>query len=223
MARLAFIDDHAMLADLARGALAADGHDVVYLPPAEVDELVDEVGAVGAVLVVVDLSLGADAPRGADVIAALCAHGHRCLALTGETDPIVLARCLEAGALGVVAKSSGFDSLVVSLVAALDGGDVEPSPTVRARWAQLLDAHRQAQRRQWVDFDRLTAREGIILGHLIEGRTAEEIARAEVSALATVRSHIKSILAKLGVRSQLAAVARARDAGWTPSGERSAA
>ncbi len=223
MARLAFIDDHAMLADLARTALAADGHDVVYVPPASVGTLIEAVGGVGAALVVVDLSLGADAPTGAEVIAALCAHGHRCLALTGETDPTVLAGCLEAGALGVVTKSSGFDSLVTNVVAALAGHEVDPSPTVRSRWAQLLDAHRQAQRRHRVDFDRLTAREGIILGHLIEGRTAEEIARAEVSALATVRSHIKSILAKLGVRNQLAAVARARDAGWTPPGESAAA
>ena len=46
------------------------------------------------------------------------------------------------------------------------------------------------------------------------GRPAEGIAKDLVVSLATVRSQIRSLLLKLGVHSQLAAVAMARCAGW---------
>ena len=55
-----------------------------------------------------------------------------------------------------------------------------------------------------------------MLGALIEGMSAEEIAEADFVALTTIRSQIRAILHKLGVRSQLAAVAQANRAGWQP-------
>ena len=48
-----------------------------------------------------------------------------------------------------------------------------------------------------------------MLGALIDGLSAEEIAEAHFVALTTVRSQIRAVLQKLGVRSQLAAVALA--------------
>ena len=53
----------------------------------------------------------------------------------------------------------------------------------------------------------LTASERRVLYFLTKGRSAQDIATELVVSLATVRSHIRSILRKLGVRSQLAAVA----------------
>jgi DNA-binding CsgD family transcriptional regulator len=44
---------------------------------------------------------------------------------------------------------------------------------------------------------------------MMEGRSAAEIATTLVVSLTTVRSHIRSILRKLNVNSQLAAVALA--------------
>jgi hypothetical protein len=52
----------------------------------------------------------------------------------------------------------------------------------------------------------------------MEGRTADVIAKSGCVALSTVRSQIKSILQKLGVNSQLAAVGLARQTGWTHGG-----
>ena len=49
----------------------------------------------------------------------------------------------------------------------------------------------------------------------MEGHCAEEIANAAFVSISTVRSQIKAILQKLGVNSQLAAVALARRAGWS--------
>ncbi len=73
-------------------------------------------------------------------------------------------------------------------------------------------------------FATLTYREEAVLAELLEGHCAEEIAKAAYVSISTIRSQIKSILQKLGVNSQLAAVALARRAGWSledPSGIRS--
>jgi len=53
----------------------------------------------------------------------------------------------------------------------------------------------------------LTTGERRVLFYLTEGWAAQDIAEELVVSLTTVRSHIRSVLRKLGVRSQLAAVA----------------
>jgi DNA-binding NarL/FixJ family response regulator len=55
-----------------------------------------------------------------------------------------------------------------------------------------------------------------VLAGLLAGEPAEAIAHRSYVSLATVRSQIRAILLKLGVNSQLAAVAMAREAGWSP-------
>ena len=57
-------------------------------------------------------------------------------------------------------------------------------------------------------------RECEVLAALIDGLSAEEIAETQYVALTTVRSQIRAVLQKLGVRSQLAAVAQANRVGW---------
>ena len=64
-------------------------------------------------------------------------------------------------------------------------------------------------------FADLTERERFVLAELMEGHCAEEIAQAAFVSISTVRSQIKAILQKLGVSSQLAAVALARRADWS--------
>ena len=76
-----------------------------------------------------------------------------------------------------------------------------------------LRAHRSQEGERLAPFSRLTVRECEVLQDLIEGKNAERIANDSFVSVATVRSHIKSLLAKLGVNSQLAAVAAAQRAG----------
>jgi DNA-binding NarL/FixJ family response regulator len=77
-----------------------------------------------------------------------------------------------------------------------------------------LRAHRAQEGERLAPFARLTVRECEVLQDLVEGKNAERIANDSFVSVATVRSHIKSLLAKLGVNSQLAAVAAAQRAGW---------
>jgi DNA-binding NarL/FixJ family response regulator len=73
---------------------------------------------------------------------------------------------------------------------------------------------RAAEARRLRPFEQLTRREAETLQRLCEGGVASAIAEEWVVSLATVRSHIRSVLVKLGVSSQLEAVALAHQSGW---------
>ena len=60
---------------------------------------------------------------------------------------------------------------------------------------------------------RLTAREADVLGLLARGRSYEQASDALGVSLHTVRSHVKNLYRKLGVRSGRAAVWRALELG----------
>jgi DNA-binding CsgD family transcriptional regulator len=78
----------------------------------------------------------------------------------------------------------------------------------------------------WAALMQLTPKEREVLLALMRGATAREISKECYVSLPTVRSQIRGILSKLGVSSQLAAVAVAYRSGWpantiSPFGERS--
>jgi two-component system, NarL family, nitrate/nitrite response regulator NarL len=72
--------------------------------------------------------------------------------------------------------------------------------------------------RQPREFDRLTPKEQQVLSALMRGSTARDICKQFYVAMPTVRSQIRSILIKLGVSSQLAAVVLAYQSGWPGGG-----
>jgi two-component system, NarL family, nitrate/nitrite response regulator NarL len=57
-----------------------------------------------------------------------------------------------------------------------------------------------------------------VLSMIVDGLSAAAIAEKSFVSLATVRTQIRSILQKLGVNSQLAAAALARNSGWALTG-----
>jgi two-component system nitrate/nitrite response regulator NarL len=69
--------------------------------------------------------------------------------------------------------------------------------------------------RQLLEFERLTRREEEVLSALMRGAKARDICVQSFVSMPTVRSQIRSILTKLGVTSQLAAVALAYQNGWS--------
>ena len=71
---------------------------------------------------------------------------------------------------------------------------------------------------QRLEFDRLTPREEEVLSALMRGAKARDICTQSYVSMPTVRSQIRSILTKLGVTSQLAAVALAYQSGWSGPG-----
>ena len=81
---------------------------------------------------------------------------------------------------------------------------------------RLLREHRQQDHQRLAPFEQLSPREQQVLASVMEGLSAEAIAERDYVSLSTTRTQIRSILTKLGVNSQIAAVAMARAAGWSP-------
>ncbi len=84
----------------------------------------------------------------------------------------------------------------------------------REELLELWQRTRRQQAAQRARLDRLTRREQEVLAHLMAGRPVREIAKHSVVSEATVRTQVKSVLAKLEVSSQLAAVGIAHELGW---------
>lgn len=206
------VEDHELLAQSLRYALRAEGLEVTIcddLSPAGVLSLV---AAVGPDLVLLDFDLGANGTS-LPLIARCHGHSTPVVMLTGVKDRTVLARCVEAGARGIIDKSQPLADLVAAVGQVATTGALM-TPHERQHWLAELREHRATEARRLERFDRLTDREGQVLEALLDGRSADRIAETSFVSIATVRSQIKSILAKLGVNSQLAAVALAQRSGW---------
>ncbi len=221
MSRVLIVDDHEVLSDTLQLALEANGvTEVGTLSPAGVDLRAAIASIETPEVALVDLDLGDSSPDGTDLIPLLTARGVRTIAFTGCNDAPTLGRCLEAGAIGVIHKSQPFDVVVAKVLGALDGQAVS---TEADKYQWLLAATREEHERERAcePFARLTPREGEVLASLMDGFHPEEIADRDSVSVVTVRSQLRSIFLKLGVTSQLAAVAEARRVRWRPPTSRS--
>lgn len=156
--------------------------------------------------VLLDIHLGGSVGSGIELIEPLLSMGAQVVMLTAEMRRMVLAECIEAGAAGWIGKGATLDEVDSTLRHVVAGGAII-GRTDRAALLDELRLERAGTLRAHATFERLTQREALVLSELIDGLGAEEIADAHFVALTTVRSQIRAVLQKLGVRSQLAAVA----------------
>ncbi len=214
-ARLLLVDDHQLLVETLQMSLRQAGFSVSAAPCGTFAEVLAEAAVVRPTLVVLDLDLQG-AGYGYDLIGPLSELGAQVLVLTGTVDRLELARCLEAGALGISNKAHGFSSVVDQIRRAVAGEMVTPI-TERTQMLADLAAHRRADDRRKAPFEALSARERDVLRQIVDGHQAAAIAKASYVSLATVRTQIRSILMKLDVTSQVTAVALAQQGGWFDS------
>ena len=131
------------------------------------------------------------------------------LLLANDPSDVGWGGLLGAGLSNIGPTSIGLDSLASSLRLLMSGGGVMASGERDHRvqdW-QRLEALRLLTAERVAD---LTPKEYAVLGELYEGRTVIEIAARAGVTEGTVRSQVKSVLRKLGVNSQIAAVAALR-------------
>jgi len=213
MARLTIVEDHELVAQTVAAALRAEGHAVTVVIPRAADEVLGLVRASEPEVVLLDFDLGVGEGLGLALIAPVVAGGARVLMVTGNHDRAALGACLESGAIGVVSKAQGFDQLIENVRAAIAGDQVMAEPD-RVELLEALRARRAKERELRAPFETLTPRETEVLREMMDGHSAEAIATAGFTSVATVRTQIAAVLRKLDVSSQLAAVGLARRSGF---------
>jgi DNA-binding NarL/FixJ family response regulator len=118
---------------------------------------------------------------------------------------------LKAGARGFLLKDSGPALLIQAMHAAADG-DALIAPSITARLlAAFSDVPRGRPPAQPVE--PLTGREEQVLVTVAQGRTNAEIAADLHVSLSTVKTHLASIMTKLGARNRVELVMWAYETG----------
>jgi DNA-binding NarL/FixJ family response regulator len=145
---------------------------------------------------VILLDLKLPGPDGIAVLGELKARGvtARVLVLTSATEPASASLAVRSGAAGVLYKDVDPDALVRAIRAVHDGHLLlapEAAGTLlrSANWA-------------WGGLDALTRREREVLAELAKGQSNREIARVLGVSEKTVKAHVSSVLAKLGVQDR---------------------
>lgn len=211
---MALVEDHALLSAALSAALTAEGFRVAIPAHTSLDAVLEELLRQGPLVALLDLDLG-PLGNGVDLVAPLAEAGCRPVIVSGSSDDWEIGRCLELGAAGWVAKTAGIDELLAAVQAAAEGRPVIAEQT-RTRLQGAWREWQAGRSAALAPFAQLSRREGEVLALLVDGMGAERIAEASYVSVATVRSQIRSILAKLGVNSQLEATALARRVGWVP-------
>jgi two-component system, NarL family, response regulator LiaR len=129
----------------------------------------------------------------------------RVILLTGVADESLGMRGLRAGAAGFLSKDMELDSLPRALRGALDG-----EAAISRRLAMQLVQHYRSAPLGGMGLrpvrSHLTDREWEVLDMLTGGASTDDVARVLVLSNETVRSHLKNLYRKLGVRSREEAV-----------------
>lgn len=206
-ASVLIVENHEMLAEALELALSARGYRCAVARLDAGRSVLQQAAELRPQLVLLDLFL--DDADGLDFVAGLRATGAKVLVVTGCNDEGHVAAALALGASGWVSKAQPFEHLLDAAEATLRNHPLIPEADYRGlieRGKERLIVEQDARRR----LAQLTARERQVLWALSEGESAGAIAETFFVSVGTVRTHIQGILGKLGVSSQLAAVAMAR-------------
>jgi DNA-binding NarL/FixJ family response regulator len=200
---LVLADHHVVVAE-GLGMLLEAEDDLAVLDLAHhTDQAIRSAAAHRPTVLVLDAQLPPDDLAATLTAARAAAPATRLLVLSGDTDPETTASVLAAGADGCLAKH-GSTRQVVTAVRRLAAGE---QAIVVAEPRAGLDPSVELRVRT------LTARERQFLGLLALGWSNRRITEATQLSYQTVRSHMQNLLLKLGVRSQLEAVAFAVEHG----------
>jgi DNA-binding NarL/FixJ family response regulator len=134
--------------------------------------------------------------------------------LTSYSDDATVMAALRAGARGYLTKDAGAEE-ILRAVSAVSGGGAQLDPSIQRR---LVDAIARGDPpgpagdgddQPWQAPHRLTPREVEVLTEIAAGLSNAEIAERFCVSSTTVKSHVKHLLAKTGMRdrSQLVAYA----------------
>ncbi len=209
--RVLVVDDHRTFAELLSGALAAGG-----MQPLGTAHSAAQAVAMAQELqpdiVVMDIEM----PR-QDGLAATrrireVAPDAVVAVVTAHRDPDWVVRAAQAGASAFIPKDGSLAEMIDVLTRVQPGQMLVAPSTFAGRSGAAPSAPSTADARP-----QLTRREQEVLDCLGRGRQVKSIARVLGITLETCRGYVKSLHAKLGVRSQLEAVVKAQQLGLLSS------
>ncbi|HEY6932730.1 MAG TPA: response regulator transcription factor [Marmoricola sp.] len=215
--RVLLVEDHALFAEALETALRLEGYEAQRIPPSgelTTDDLTQAVLSMQPAVVLLDLDLGSFG-TGLPLINPLARAGIAVILVTASADRSSWGAAVHEGARKVLPKNTPMNEVVATIRRAVDGlplmADDERRALVR-EWRVQVAEEQDVRTR----LGRLTRREAEVLGLLMTGRQVGDIAKLCFVSESTVRTQVKSILAKLQVGSQIGAVALAHRVRWEP-------
>lgn len=160
-------------------------------------------------LVLLDLNLGDASTDGVVEQAIPMFAGVPVVVLSGVSDPRIVWRAIEAGAMGFIPKSLGFFEFSAALARSLAGEVYLPQMSVQEGLRRLKRAGGLAQEGAEgiaAAVARLSPRQLDILRLLVYGLSNREIAEHLAISEGTVKTHMGHIFPALGVHSRAEAV-----------------
>jgi DNA-binding NarL/FixJ family response regulator len=219
LVRVLVVDDDALMRAGLRAVLGSDETIAVVGEAGDGREAVEATVAVAPDVVLMDVRMpgvdGIAATR--DVLAA--SPDARVLILTTFEQDDYIFGALSAGASGFLLKRARPEELIAA-VHAIAAGDSLLSPsvtrTVIDRMARVAPAGAGGPSSA-ARLEELTPREREVLALIARGLSNGEIAAALVIQESTVKTHVKRVLTKLGLRDRVQAVIYAYESGLAGS------
>jgi DNA-binding NarL/FixJ family response regulator len=204
MIRILLVDDHAATREPLAFMLDLEPDLEIVAQAGSVDEGRAAIARLGDTVDVALIDLALPDGSGSDLIADLHQRnpGAKSLVLTYYTDRERLAEPIAAGSAGILHKSEPVEAVMDAVRKAHEGIHLLPLQEVVAAY-QYLDQQRRLDSDQALALNSLTSREREVLQALADGLSDREIAERLHVSFATVRSHVTSILTKLGATSRL--------------------
>jgi two-component system, NarL family, nitrate/nitrite response regulator NarL len=205
--RIVLVNSHRLVVDALAEALARYGITVV----AQAKSPQDALNAVASHEPEICL-LAASSPGGLDVL-RLLRRRHpavKVVMFSDGSDPALVSATMEAGAAGFIGKEQRITDLVAALIRVSSGErafEAGPAGPADSSLGSAAAANGDYLVRM------LTLREQEVLMLMMEGASTKQIARSLAITLSTARTHVQSVLVKLGAHSRLEAtsiVARTR-------------
>jgi two-component system response regulator DegU len=199
--RLVLADDHRMLRDGLRRSMEEAGFDVVG-EAANGEEAVRVTEELRPDVVLMDVSM----PLLDGVAAARLVHrrvpGSQVIMLTMHADADVMARAIQAGAVGYLVKDCSTEEVAAAVRMAASG---EGALSPQLATSMLAEVKREVDD----DDPGISRREEQVLQLVADGLLLPDVAATLFISVKTVKNHLASIYQKLDARDRTQAVLRA--------------
>ncbi|HEX9775720.1 MAG TPA: response regulator transcription factor [Actinomycetota bacterium] len=200
MTRVVIVEDHTLVRQSLVKTVESEAGFEVAGQAGRGDEGIEVIKREKPDVVVLDITMPGG--TGLDVAAQMrtAAPDTRFLFLTMHDDDATISKAISLGADGYVLKTASTDELLTALHAVADGGSYL-SPAVARRVLDFAGGKAPGAT--------LTERELEILRLLSTGARPAQIASSLFVSIKTVKNHLTSVYAKLGVQTGAQAVAEA--------------